>query len=160
MMGGTADPLGKDKKKFRAGIRFIEQKEFDKGFLYFNAMISENPRSGMAWFYRGRCQQGLGNLFAAVADFTKAGEIDYNIGESFLFKAKVLLELEEFSLALEASEKAVWHLRNNGEAYTTRGEILVKLGQAGKAVMDFRKAISLGDENAGYILRKQFNTQR
>jgi tetratricopeptide (TPR) repeat protein len=158
-MGGAADPIGRDKRKYKAGLRFIDNREFDKGFVYFNAMISENPRSASAWLYRGRCQQGLGNQYAAIADYTKASEIDYNVAEAFLLKAKLLLHLDEVEQALEAAEKAVWHLRNNGEAYTVRGEILAKLGQNGKAVMDFRKAISLGDENANFILRNQFNLQ-
>lgn len=153
------DPIVLDKRKYRAGIKFVEDKDYEKGFLYFNAMISESPRSAMAWLYRGRCQEGLGNHFAALADYTKAGEIDYNVSDSFYFKARLLYQLEEYDQALEAANKAAWHQRNNAEVFTIRGKILVKLGMSGKAVMDFRKATSMGDENANYILRQEFNLQ-
>lgn len=157
VIGGAQDPLVRDRKKFTAGITMVRNKEWEKGFLYFNAMISESPKSATAWLYRGKCQQGLKNYYAAIADFTKASDLDYNVSEAYLDKAKLLMELEEFEQALEAAEKAAWHMRNNGEAYRVRGEVLMKLGINGKAVMDFRKAVSMGDENASYYLRKHFN---
>lgn len=159
MLGGANDPIVKDRKKYAAGIGMVKAKDYEKGFLYFNAMISETPRSAMAWLYRGKCQQGLGNYYAAVADYTKAADLDYNVSEAYLEKAKLLQELEEYDQALEAAEKAAWHLRSNAEAYRVRGEILMHLGQNGKAIMDFRKAVSLGDENANFYLRKNFNLQ-
>lgn len=158
--GATQDPIAKDKKKFDAGIRLVKAKDWNKAYVYFNAMISDSPRSAVAYAFRGKCRLAMGEVYNALADFTKATDLDYNMAEAYIDKTKALIELEEYEQALAEAHKAVWHLRNNGEAHRLRGVVLLKMGEAGKAALDFKKAVSLGDEDAGFILSQHRLYQR
>ncbi len=149
------DPTSRDEKKFKEGIQLVKAKRYEEGFKYFNKALKDNPSSGLAYAYRGRCNLCLNDLFAAIYDTTEALAYDHCLEDAYLVKGIALFELEMYKDALIEFDKAVWYARTNGESYRWRALCRAKLGMTDKAYEDFAKAIELGDEHASYYIRKQ-----
>jgi tetratricopeptide (TPR) repeat protein len=149
------DPTSRDEKKFKEGIQLVNSKRYEEGFAYFNKALKENPKSGLAYACRGRCNLCLNDLFAAIYDTTEALAYDHCIADAYLVKGIALFELEMYKDAFIEFDKAVWYARNNGESYRWRALCRTKLGMADKAYEDFAKAINLGDEHASYYIGKR-----
>lgn len=147
-----------DTTKYKQGISWVEQKQYVKALHYFENILAENIHSGVAWAYRGRCHFELGNYYQALADCSKALDIDYSLRDCYLVKGKSLLALEEYQDAIWELDKAAWHFQeNHAEIFRFRGLCYYKLEQYKKAQQDFNKAVLLQDEHANYFLLKMKN---
>lgn len=159
-LGVAEDQIAKDRKRYAHGIAMVRRREYEEARYYFEAILHEAPRCALALAYRGKCHAAMGENYAALADFTRATSIDYRMVEAYLDKAKVLYELEEFENAMVEIEKACWHMRNSGEAFRIRGMLHLHFGHDDKARVDFKHAITLGDEDAQHMLQRLPQVQR
>jgi tetratricopeptide (TPR) repeat protein len=150
--GVEDDPVTKDKKKMAEGLECMRRKDFEKGLEYFTRMLQDNPKSALAWASRGKCNLALGNLYAALSDCTKASSLENNLPEAYMDKGKAYTQLQEYKEALREFDKAAWYFRDSPEAFRWRGLTYLELGNKENAYKDLRKAVSLGDEDANYIL--------
>ncbi len=152
IIGVEDDPVTKDSKLMTEGQEYIRRKEFEKGLDYFTKMIQEHPKSALAWALRGKCNLALGNLYATIADCTKASTLENNLPDAYMDKGKAFTQLKEYKDAFREFDKAAWYYRDSAEAFRWRGLTHLELGNKEKAYLDLRKAVSLGDEDANYIL--------
>lgn len=152
---GTDDKLDKEKKKFATGIKMVNNKDFVNAKAWFDQKISEFPKSGLGWAYRGQCNLALGNIYEALSDLTKACNLESNLPEAYLNKGKALYLLTDYDNAFIELDKAVWHFRDNAEAYRYRGLVLIKMGNTLRGQNDLKMAVTLGDEDANQMIRQQ-----
>jgi tetratricopeptide (TPR) repeat protein len=152
LTGVFFDETAREMRKYKTGLQLIHRRQYEEAVLYFDAHLHKNARNAIAYAYRGKCQLALGNYAAAIHDCTKASAFSRVLPEAFLDKGVALYKLEMFAEALLELDKAVWHFKENPEAYRWRGMTRTRLDMPEKAESDFRKAAALGDEHAGYYL--------
>ena len=152
---GTDDELGKEKKRFAEGMALLKGRNFQEGKLWFDVQLIKSPKSGLAWACRGECHLALGNIYEALSDLNNACKLQTDLPEAYLNKGKALYMLNDFENAFIELDKAVWHFRNNGEAFYYRAMVLLHMGDIAKANSDFRLAVSFGSEEANQYIRRQ-----
>ncbi len=155
LFGDNDYPFEKDARTFSEGMSLLRQRQYVLALAYFNDRTAQYPRSALAWLCRARCHLALDNPYGALADSSKAANLDYNLPDVFLIRGRAFFEIKEFQEAYLQFDKAVWHARQSAEAFRWRGLAQVRLGQREKGLLDLRKAISLGDEDANFFLQQQ-----
>jgi tetratricopeptide (TPR) repeat protein len=149
------DQATKDAKKFAEGIQLVQARKYKEGYIYFDTVLKTHPTCALAFAYRGKCNLEMDDLYAAIFDCTEAASFDHCMAEAYLVKGIALYKLDMFKDAFLEFDKAVWHFRNNAEAFRWRAIARVKSGITDKVEEDFTKAIELGDEHANYILSQK-----
>jgi tetratricopeptide (TPR) repeat protein len=153
--GVEDDPVTKDAKAMAEGLQLMSHKQFKEGLEYFTRMTQERPKSALAWASKGKCNLALGNLYATIADCTRAATLENNLPDAYMDKGKAFTQLKEYKDAFREFDKAAWYYRDNAEAFRWRGLTHLELGNKEKAYNDLRKAVQLGDEDSNYILRQR-----
>ena len=64
---------------FRLGLRFQQQREYEKAKNYYTKALELNPRYAKAYYNRGIAKEALGDQAGASEDFARAREIDPNL---------------------------------------------------------------------------------
>ncbi|AII43067.1 hypothetical protein KR100_06770 [Synechococcus sp. KORDI-100] len=101
------------------------------------------------WIVSGNLKYINDDLQGAIADYTKAIEIDPNYAAIYLVRAKAKYELKNYQGAIEDYTKAIEINPKYAMAIFTRG--LARkyvIGDLEGACSDWRKAAELGDEEA------------
>lgn len=100
-------------------------------------------------FYQKRAQDSVakGDVDSALADFTKAIEMNPKANDAYWGRAGLYLAKEVLDLAIADLDKVVELKPDSSVAYTKRAEVLEKKGNVDKALVDYNKAISLDASN-------------
>jgi len=155
LLGHHKDQTFRDTQKFREGIELVERHQYEEAFQYFNEVLAENPKSGVAWAYRCICHYQFENYYQALADATKAINIDYKLRDAYFIRGLCLYELENFQGAAIEFGKTLWHYRDkHPESFRYRALCYYELQNFQKSREDLEKAVRLGDEDANYFLIK------
>lgn len=145
----------KDRKRFDKGVELLRQKSYHEAYTYFDQQIGKNPKSAVAYGYRGKASLFMENYYSALYDLTTAISFDNSETDFYIDKGKVYIALKDFSLAFKELDKAVWHSKQtNADALRLRGYARILLNQREQARRDFMLAIELGDEEAAFLLRQ------
>lgn len=152
ILSNDNEQISKEAKLYREGIDLIKQRRYEQAFDYFNNALKEKPKSALAYAFRGKCNLELGDFYAAIYDCTEATTYDHTVADAYLNKGIALYKLELFKEAFLEFDKAVWHFKNNGEAFKWRALACIRLGIIEKAEKDLKRAIELGNEEANYYL--------
>jgi tetratricopeptide (TPR) repeat protein len=111
-------------------------------------------KTGMKWNAQGKHEQ-------AIADFSKAIELDPTHPVAFCVRANSLINLGKTDMALADCNEAIRLAPRFAAAYHNRGLIWTDVGQPDRAVEDFSEAIRLDPQhtfayhNRGNVLRKR-----
>ena len=106
-------------------------------------VIEKHPNATIAYTNRGVYYNDGGLYEQAVADFTKALEIDSLSGEAYYNRGNSYKQMQETENALEDFNKAIDIFPNYAEAYNKRAGIYVKYREKDKALADYTQAIKL-----------------
>ena len=117
---------------------------YKKAMEHFNRVLRLQPDSAVAYNSRGLAYVGKGELNKAIADFTKAIELepDYaaaaysNRGGAYREKGEFDDAIADFTKAIELEPDCADTFSNRGGAYRNKGEF-------DEAIADFTKAIDL-----------------
>jgi tetratricopeptide (TPR) repeat protein len=137
-----------------------ETEEYQKWSEFFSAFIAQNSNQAVAYNLRAESYWYGGSLNDAIADYSRALELNPKDASAFLGRGQVFMECRDFSRALEdldaalgsidsvAGADAVWKAEfeafgRNGRAATYAG-----LGDFGRALEEFAKSVELCPENA------------
>jgi tetratricopeptide (TPR) repeat protein len=101
---------------------------------------------------RGLAHGTLGNCREALADYTRALDLDPN-PDTFAFRGELYLLNGSPQLALEDFDEALNRDRKNVEAHTGRGYALVRLGQSARGVAAADRALKLQPRNARLVYK-------
>lgn len=143
----------KDRKRFRQGIEFVRNRNFDEAHRYFDDAVRQYPKSAIAYAHRGKCQLIQENYYSAIYDLTQAINLDNTLADCYLDRGIAYYNTDEFQQAFREFDKAVWHFRDEKpDAYRWRALARIQIRQLPQAENDLRRAVSLGDENSFHLL--------
>lgn len=143
----------KDLVRFAEGIWLMSEHRFEEAFRYFDESVKANPKSAVAYAYRGKCNLHDENYFSAIYDISQALSFDNTLSDCYLDKGKAHYALQEFEEAFREFDKAVWFFRNqNPYALRMRGLARLRIDQFTQSERDLQRAAELGDEDSVLIL--------
>jgi tetratricopeptide (TPR) repeat protein len=147
-------PADKDRQRFAEGIELVLNRQYEEALSYFALMLQRYPKSAVAYLYRGRINYASGNYYSALYDLTQAATLDNTLPEIYYYKGLTHYELGESNAAFLEFDKAVWHSRSQ-DSHALRGRALARwaLGQQWQAIQDLERAVTLGDEDAAFMLK-------
>ncbi len=143
----------KDLLRFAAGVKLISESDFEAAFHYFDEAVKTNPKSAVAYAYRGKCNLHDENYYSAIYDLSLALSFDNTLADCYLDKGKAHFALKEFEDAFREFDKAVWFFRNEkADALRLRGLSRLRMDQFSQSKRDLLRAVELGDEDSVQIL--------
>jgi tetratricopeptide (TPR) repeat protein len=147
----------RDIEKLGEGEILLAEKKYSEAQIFFTEKLISFPKSPKAYFYRSKANLYLDNYFSALYDIEQSISFDNTIPDCFVLKGKILYKLQEFDKAFLEFDKADWFYRSgNAETLRWRGMSRYLIGQVENAIIDFKRAVELGDEDADYILKTKF----
>jgi predicted negative regulator of RcsB-dependent stress response len=129
------------------GDEFYEAKEYTEAVKYFSEAIKADPNQVKGWWYRADAYRLLKNNSEAIADYTKALELDERVnfyqrrGDCYYNSGQYTEAEIDYNRALELEPE-------NALYWFYRGDCYVKLNNLDKACEDYQKADQLGNEKA------------
>ncbi len=129
------------------GDEFYEAEDYAEAVKYFSEAIKADPKRVEGWWYRADAYRLLKNNSEAIADYTKALELDEKVnfyqrrGDCYYNSVKYKEAEIDYNRALELEPE-------NALYWLYRGDCYVKLGDLDKACQDYQKADQLGNEKA------------
>lgn len=106
------------------------------------------PRSAAGYLSRGNARWKKGNLDGAIADYTKAIQLDPNFADAYLNRGAARNLKDDSEGAMADYSKAIELDPNPADAYLYRGILLNDKGSLDSALVDFNKAIELNPRSA------------
>ena len=111
--------------------------------------VSENAYAKNSTFFynRGSDKANKGDHYGAIADFTKAIEIDPQNDDAFYNRGTSKLELKDYYGAISDFTKAI-EIKPASDAYYNRGNSKLELKDYYGAISDFTKTIELNPRDS------------
>ena len=109
-------------------------------------MIELRPKFADGYNNRGVAYMKMGDYDRAIAEQTKALEIDSTTPEAFSYyfnRALTYLKAGKATQGLSDAERALQLSPNSAFALNARGQILEALGRRQDAIADFRQALAI-----------------
>ena len=151
----------RDLEKLGEGETLIAEKKYLEAQTFFTDKLKSFPKSSKSYFFRGKVNLYLENYYSALYDIEQSISFDNTVPDCFVLKGKILYKLEEFDKAFLEFDKADWFYRSgNAETLRWRGMSRYLIGQVENAIIDFKRAVELGDEDADFILKTKFEYMR
>ena len=148
----------RDLEKLGDGEVMLSEKRYLEAQIFFSEKLKLFPKSPKAYYFRGKSNLLLENYYSALYDIEQSISFDNTVADCFMIKGKILYKLEEFDKAFLEFDKADWFYRSgNAETLRWRGMARYLIGQVENAIIDFKRAVELGDEDADYILKTKFD---
>lgn len=141
-------------------IAWEATEDYEEWAAFFSEFILRNPEHALAYHLRAEAYWYGGDLHNAIADYSKALELNRHDVSAFLGRGQVLMECRDFGQALEDLKRALagvetvegasvaW--RAQFEAFARNGLAATYAGleQFGRALEEFDRSIALWPENA------------
>jgi len=124
---------------FNRGNRKYALNDFTGSMFDYNKTIEINPKHERAYLNRGTLKVQLKDYYGAISDFDKIIYIN----------SKELVYLDEGNRMAKSKTPII------SSAYANRGLAKVNIGDMKGACFDWKKASSLGDEDAAKWVRNQ-----
>lgn len=134
------DTIEVDKLKFKPGIGYYNNGDIENCINYFNAIIIQNPKSCVAFYYRGLAHKQLNNVHSALFSFEKASHLSQELPDIYYQIALLYYEIEEYEKALIKLNFLSRLYRNSHvEIYELRSKVHTKLNNPILAIVDKQK---------------------
>lgn len=135
------DKIEVDTLKFKIGIDYYKNGNIEKCIEYFDAMVIQNPKSCVAFYYRGLANIQLKNVHSALFNFEKASNLSYELPDIYYQSALLYYELEEYEKALiKLNFLSRLYRNSHEEIYELRSKVYTKLNNPILAAVDKQKA--------------------
>jgi tetratricopeptide (TPR) repeat protein len=119
-------------------------------FHYSEGMASESAENH---FEKGKSHYFKKSYDEAIAELTKAIEIDARYIEAYMYRGKAYFGKGEYGNAIEDFTR-VLQSRDDHEALSWRGLAYLKTGQADNAISDYTRAIELSPDDVTYYEKR------
>ena len=116
---------------------------WENGISLWNDVIKKFPQNAVGYNNRGGTYLGDGKPEEALADLSKAIEINPDYAEALNNRSIILSDRKKNDEALEDLNRAIIAKPNYADAYSNRGVLLMDLSRDSAALADFNKAIEL-----------------
>ncbi len=112
-----------------------------------NHMLTLTPDAAPLYNSRGSAYHDKGDLDLAIADYTKAIEINPLDVEGYINRGAAYISKNQLDLAISDYNKSIEINPGYAEAYNNRGLVYMSKGQLDQAISDYNKSIEI---NPGY----------
>jgi tetratricopeptide (TPR) repeat protein len=153
LFGGGETNWEKQLKNYSEGITLFKKKNYVAAKSYFVKRLKKRPFESLHLVMLGEIELFEGNFEKALYYGEKALRLDNTVPEVHLLICKGFYGLGEFDLALTNARKASWFGRKSAEANRWYGLLLVEKGDVENGLQHLSVAYSLGDEDAGYVIK-------
>lgn len=127
---------------------------YSKAIFYFTSAIRIFPENANAWYSRGTVKDVLYMHAKAREDYDKAIELSPAFVEAHINRGVSHDSSGEYEAALADFAAAIMLDGNNGTAYLNLGNTRQRMGDIAGACTNWRKALELGQPQAGELLKK------
>ena len=149
-----ASPIG----LFSKGMVECERKNYDVAIKNLNAAISNKPDFADAYICRGLCFYSKSDTTRAIADYTKAINLNPKRSDVYNNLAIIYAEIDNYQKALEIF--TLWIEQGGGDrvpdAYINRANCYSHQGNDNKAIGDYNRALVLAPDNPEIYLRRSY----
>ena len=114
--------------------------------VIFSVPEKAKAESAVFFYNRGIDKYDRGDYYGAIADYTKAIEINPRFADAYYNRGNLKRDLEDYYGAIADYTKAIEINPRYVEAIENRGFAKSKLKDYEGACMDYRKALSLGSQ--------------
>ncbi len=111
--------------------------------LVLDQLIKKDPKNASAYYNRGHVFQKLGNLKAAIRDYTAAIELNGKDSDAFYNRGLVYARAGNYDAALKDFAIAIKLNPMSADAYCNRGNMNFLLGRLEQAIQDYSAAIKI-----------------
>jgi tetratricopeptide (TPR) repeat protein len=126
--------------------RYLEY--WQDSITLINHMLVLAPDAAPLYNSRGSAYHDRGDLDQAIADYTKAIEIDPLNVEGYINRGAAHLSKNQMDLAISDYNKSIEISPRYAEAYNNRGLVYMSKGQLDQAISDFNKSIEINPRYA------------
>jgi len=126
-----------------------------------NALVADFPGAASAHMARGGVNQRLGNLEAAIEDYSRAIEIDPTFAEAYNVRAGLHEALGQLDDAEADYDRAIALNPETASLYNNRGFVHLQRGDLDAALADYSRAIELDPtEDNAFVSRAGIHIER
>lgn len=139
---------------YRQGVAALDHGDYETAISQLTWALEDNPQDADAWAARGDAYYTLGQLEAALHDYSKAIEIDPD-GEitTYSSRAYVLARLDrDLDQALADVNRVLQAYPERGDYLDTRAFVYYERGEYAVALRDAELALQRGEVFAAYTL--------
>ncbi len=130
-------------------LRPLSSEQHENNLLSLSSVIEKNPEDPSAYNMRGTAHGDARNYAKAIADFTKAVEIDPSYFQAFANRALIYVRLKQFDKALADFDHALTLSTEYPIAYFGRGMLYRIQNKQALALADFNKTLKFAPDHAG-----------
>jgi tetratricopeptide (TPR) repeat protein len=112
-------------------------------FTLWNDVVFKSPNKARPYYNRGIALDRQGQLDKAIADYSKAIQINQNYTSAYSNRGLAYIRLKQFDRALADSRKAIEIDPKCATAFNNLGLIFDQQGQLNESVSQYSKAIEL-----------------
>lgn len=131
---------------------FQMKRDYDKAIKYASKAISLDRYDDDAFFVRAYSKANNGDTKGAINDYTESLKISPNSGAYNNLGVIKMNDYDNYG-AIEAFTQALKYNSEDDLPYYNRGRVRLRIGERVGAYEDLKKAASLGNRDAGYLLR-------
>lgn len=134
----------KEADALREGITLYDTQKLAEALTYFNRVIQEKPASPVAYLYRARIYQLLGDSQASLTDLGRGKSYDDTIADLHLESGRIQYEAQAYQAAFQDFDKAIFYDHGQtAEPFRWRGLVRQHLGQLAAAEQDLAQAVRI-----------------
>lgn len=152
--GGKKTDWEKQSQIHREGISLLKSNQLDLAGTYFESALVQRPHDSLAFVMMGQIALNRNEPEQALAFGSRALRLDNTIWQAHLLMSKALHSIADYPNALRNARNAVWFGRNSAEACHWYGKLLLDSGDMEKGLEMLSESYRLGEEHAGFLLRK------
>ncbi|MGD9681817.1 MAG: tetratricopeptide repeat protein [Candidatus Obscuribacterales bacterium] len=140
------------------GEKALKRDDVTAALAYAQFALEMNPRSGKAYYIRGRAlyKSEDNSLDSAIADLEKAVSLDPGIAQAHEILAETYATRGESAKAIKAVSRAIQAKPTDAELYELRASILWERGRKKEALADLGESVKLRRDFRGYLARAKY----
>jgi len=139
---------------FLRGNAKWKEKEYHEAIKWYSEAIAKRPDFSDAYYNPGLVYQILEKNDEALADFTKATELDVKFAPALFKKAEMLQTLQQSEQAATAVELLVKIFPDSAANWTLKGDILLQKADLSGSLSSYERSLALDSTSVETLINK------
>ena len=139
---------------FLRGNAKWKEKEYHEAIKWYTEAIGKQPDFSDAYYNRGLVYQILEKNEEALADFSKATELDVKFAPALFKKAEMLQTLQQSDEAVIAVESLVKSFPDSAANWTLKGDILLQKSDLSGSLSSYDRSLALDSTSIETLINK------